>query len=60
MVSKGVISPIYPIYKQVITHLLTSWDIQVEMCHMCGDGGKVGFMLGYTRWSRLSRSLSME
>ena len=34
MVRKWVITPIYPIYRQVITHLrnhlLTSWDIQVE------------------------------
>ena len=35
MVSKWVITPLYPIYKQAIynpftDHLLTSWDIQVE------------------------------
>ena len=29
MVSKWVITPIHPIYKEVITHLLTSWDILV-------------------------------
>ena len=32
-ISKWVITPIYPVYKQVVTHfanhLLTSWDIQV-------------------------------
>ena len=50
MISKWVITPIYPIYRQVIAHLLTidihlltSWDIQVLVPCFFGVVGGIYF-----------------